>query len=63
MKKHWHIIRTAIFYLIGLMNTAFIKTENIGSWENYLGYAILILAVIDTIVIIKKYFWKKKKEN
>jgi len=60
MKKHWHIIRTAIFYLIGLMNTIFINPENIGSWENYLGYLILILAVVDTIVIIRKYLWNKK---
>lgn len=61
MKKHWRIIRTAIFYLIGLMNTIFIKPENIGSWENYLGYLILLLAVVDTIVIIMKYLRNKKK--
>ena len=60
MKKHWRIIRTAIFYLIGLMNTIFINPENIASWENYLGYLILILAVVDTIVIIRKYLWNKK---
>ena len=62
MKKYWYIIRTVLFYLIGLMNTIFIKPENIGSWENYLGYAILVIAVIDTIVIVRKYF-QNKKEN
>jgi len=60
MKKYWYIIRTVLFYFIGLMNTIFIKPENIGSWENYLGYLILILAVVDTIVIIRKYLWNKK---
>jgi len=60
MKKYWYIIRTVLFYFIGLMNTIFIKPENIGSWENYLGYLILILAVVDTIVIIRKYLRNKK---
>ncbi len=56
MKKHWLTIRTALFYFIGLMNTIFIKPGNIGSWINYLGYAILVIAVFDTIVIVRKYF-------
>ena len=60
MKKYWYIIRTVLFYFIGLMNTILIKPENIGSWENYLGYLILILAVVDTIVIIRKYLRNKK---
>ena len=63
MKKFWHILRTAAFYMIGLMNTIFIKPENIGSSENYLGYIILIIAVIDTGVIIRRYFWKNKEKN
>lgn len=58
MKIYWHIIRTLIFYLIGLLNTVFVKSENIGSLENYAGYLFLILAVIDTIVIIKNRFKK-----
>ena len=56
--KTWTIIRTATFFLIGLMNTVFIRTENTGSWENYAGYFFLLLAVIDSFFLVK-YFINK----
>ena len=62
-KQAWTIIRTATFYLIGLMNTIFTKPENIGTWENYAGYFFLLLAVVDTFFIVKKFILKRKSET
>ncbi len=58
----WAVIRTAIFLLVGLMNTAFIRPEDIGSWKNYSGYFFLLLAVVDSFFLIKN-FRKKLKHN
>jgi len=52
-KTSWTIIRTLLFYIIGLMNTVFIRPEDIGRWRNYVGYLFLLLAVIDTVLLIK----------
>ena len=52
-KNSWAIIRTLLFLIVGLMNTVFIRTEDIGSWKNYVGYLFLLLAVIDTALLIK----------
>jgi hypothetical protein len=59
MKKYWGIIRTIIFLVIGIKYTLFIKPELLGTWENYLGYLLLILGVIDSFLLIKKYFRSK----
>ena len=47
----WTIIRTLTFLIIGLMNTALIKPEDIGTWENYVGYTFLLVAVLDAIYL------------
>ena len=57
----WTLIRTLSLWLVGLMNTLFIKQSNIGSWIQYLGYAILVIALIDTLYII--YYFRKTKKN
>ena len=56
--KTWTIIRTAGFFLIGLMNTAFIRTEDIGSWKNYAGYFFLLSAIADSFYLVKYYIRK-----
>ncbi|HKJ79738.1 MAG TPA: hypothetical protein VKA10_09385 [Prolixibacteraceae bacterium] len=48
IKKHWAIVRTILFIVIGLMNTVFIRPEDTGSWNNNAGYGFLLLAVVDT---------------
>jgi len=47
----WTTIRTLTFLIIGLMNTALIKPEDIGTWKNYVGCAFFIVAVFDTIYL------------
>ena len=50
-KLIWTIIRTLGFVLIGLMNTALIRPEDVGSWKYYAGIAFLIIAVADITYI------------
>jgi hypothetical protein len=58
--KIWTITRTAGFFLIGLMNTAFIRPENSGSWKNYAGYLFVFLAIADSFYLVKNFIRKKK---
>ena len=62
-KKHWTIARTLLFIIVGLMNTVFIKPEDIGTWKNYVGYGFLLLAVVDTFFQIKPYFKRDTDEK
>ena len=55
------IIATTL--IVGLMNTVFIRTEDIGSWKNYAGYLFLIIAVIDTFILVKKIVNRKDIET
>ena len=43
------------------MNTLLIKPEDIGTWKNYVGYALLIIALFDIIFLIRRYITKDNK--
>ena len=60
-KLYWPIIRTIIFIILGLMNTVFIKPEDIGTLKNYIGYAFLVLAVIGVLQVLNQL--KKSKQE
>lgn len=60
MKKSWPVIRMLLFLVVGLMNTVLIRPEDVGTWKNYLGYALLLLGIIDAVLLARKYFGKKK---
>jgi len=62
-KQNWRIVRTLLFVIIGLLNTVFIRPEDIGTWKNYLGYGFLLIAVIDIFFIIKKYLKRNGSEE
>lgn len=59
-KLIWTIIRIAALILVGLMNTVFIRTEDISSWKNYVGYLFLITALVDSFFLVKNIIQKKK---
>ncbi|NVJ87178.1 MAG: hypothetical protein HWE15_12780 [Algoriphagus sp.] len=59
-KISWNLIRTILFLVIGLMNTVFVKPEDVGSFKNYLGYVLLVLGIIDTFFVIRKQIKLKK---
>ena len=53
-KALWHVQRTALFWIIGLMNTVWIRPEEAGTWKNWLGLAILAIAVGDTVALLRQ---------
>jgi hypothetical protein len=55
-KAVWHLQRTLLFWIIGLMNTAWIRPEDVGSWKFWVGAALLVIAVIDTIALLRQEF-------
>lgn len=38
--------------VVGLMNTVFIRPEDLGTWKNYVGYAFLLIAVMSIVALI-----------
>jgi intracellular septation protein A len=62
-KQNWRIVRSLLFVIIGLLNTVFLRPEDIGTWKNYLGYGFLLVAVIDMLFIIKLYLKRNKNEE
>jgi len=46
-KRNWTILNIITFTVIGLMNTVFLKPEDVGTWKNYVGYAFLLIAVVE----------------
>jgi hypothetical protein len=60
MKKYWGILRTLTFIIVGVFNTALIRPEDIGTWKNYTGYALLTIGIIDAFFLIKNYLNKRK---
>lgn len=59
----WTIPRTSTFWLTGLMNTVFLRPGDIGTWKNYVGYFLLMLALIDTIFLITVMLRKSDYEK
>ncbi len=59
-KSTWRIIRTIVFVIIGLLNTLFINPELVGTSQNYIGCALLVLALVDIIAML--YGWHKSKD-
>ena len=47
----WHVGRTVLFWIVGLFNTLLIRPEDVGSWKNWIGWALVLLAVGDTIAL------------
>ena len=56
-KRNWTILNIIIFTVIGLMNTVFLKPEDVGTWKNYVGYGFLLIAIIELtyyLLILKR---------
>ena len=58
-KQNWFIPLAILAIIIGLMNTVFIKHEDVGTWRNYVGYGFLLLAIVNTLLTIKHFLNKK----
>lgn len=53
-KDLWHLQRTVLFWILGLLNTALIRPDEVGSWKNVLGWTFVVLAFIDTVLLTRK---------
>ena len=53
-KEVWHVLRTVLFWIIGLGNTVFVKAGDAGTWRHWLGWVMLGLAAADTIALYFK---------
>jgi hypothetical protein len=62
-RKYWPYLRMLLFIIVGLLNTVLIRPEDVGTWKNYLGYALLVIGIIDAFFIAKRYFAKGKAEK
>ena len=58
---YWSISTIICLIIVGLMNTVFLKPEDIGTWKNYIGYAFLIGAVLN-IVYLFRYIKNRRNE-
>ncbi|OZV68007.1 hypothetical protein CA834_10165 [Winogradskyella aurantia] len=63
LKNNWTIARTLLFIIIGLLNTVFIKPEDVGTWKNYVGYGVLLIAIVDIFTLVKPYLKRNKNEK
>jgi hypothetical protein len=53
-KDVWHVQRTVLFWVIGLLNTVFARPELVGGWRTWLGGALLVMAAADTVALFLK---------
>jgi hypothetical protein len=50
----WHLQRTLLFWIVGLLNTVFVRPDQAGGWRTWVGAALLVFAVADTIALFRK---------
>ena len=60
-------LNAILFYfmlsIVGIFNTILIRSEDIGSWKNYAGWIMLIIAAADTIMVVRKFIRGKNAEK
>jgi cytochrome b len=61
--KYWRFLRTLTFLVVGLLNTAFIRAEDVGTWKNYIGYLLLAMAAYDFTAMIISIIRSRKETN
>jgi len=59
-KLIWNIIRTLTFITVGLFNTVLIRSEDVGTWKNFIGYIFILCAILD---IVSLFFKRKRSRN
>ncbi len=59
-KKYWTVTTIIALVMVGLMNTVLLRPEDVGTWKNYVGYAFLILAVLNIIYLFRQFKMEKR---
>lgn len=47
----WHLLRTLLFWVVGLLNTLFRPPEDPASWQYVLGWLFIALAAADSVAL------------
>ena len=50
----WHLLRTLLLWVVGLRSTLWLPNKGLGSWESLSGWAILVLAVAESIALHRR---------
>jgi hypothetical protein len=53
-KDLWHVQRTVLFWVIGLLNTVYARPEQVGGWRTWVGAVLLVIAAADTVALFLK---------
>lgn len=62
-KQNPAVPRALLLIIIGLMNTVFIRPEDVGSWKNDVGIGLLILAAIQIVYLFVALRKRRKVES
>jgi hypothetical protein len=62
-KIMWWMFRTTIFLFVGLRFTLYIEPGEVGSFEHYLGFVMLVVAIVDGSFVIRNYLASSKKKD
>lgn len=62
-KLMWWLVRTLIFLFVGLRFTLYIESDEVGTFEHYLGFVMLVVAAIDCTVMIRNYISSSNKNE
>lgn len=53
-KDLWHLQRTLLFWIIGLLNTVWVRSEQTSSWRVPVGVLFLVVAAMDSVALYRK---------
>ncbi len=53
-KDVWHVQRTVLFWIVGLLNTVLARPEQVGGWRTWVGAVLLVVAAADTVALFLK---------
>ena len=58
-REIWHVQRTLLFWVVGLLNTAFLKPDDVGTWKHWIGWLLIVLAVLDSVALVWR--WRRRR--
>ncbi|MCP5020308.1 MAG: hypothetical protein GY930_00895 [bacterium] len=53
-KDAWHVQRTVLFWVVGLLNSLLLRPEHVDGWRQWVGLLFLVVAMGDTVVLFAK---------
>lgn len=50
----WHLVRTLVFWVLGLLNTVLARPGDVGSWKYALGWVLVVVASLDSVDVYRR---------